>query len=388
LSQSVPPASLAGSVIEFGRLLKENGIAISVPSVMNALSGVSRVGVQNPSDFRTVLRAVFVARVEESPTFDRLFKTFWLEGDSHIISDGLRCESSSERETTESDDAEGQLEEVLAEESISVSQEQDAWNVQPYSMYSPKEFLRDKDFKDVPEGEDQKMARLIRELLAPLLRRVRTRKKPAAYGAAVDIRRLLRRNVAYGGEIFELPRMRNTFRIKKILFLCDVSGSMDPYLRFILRFIKELQACPTKVETFVFATQLHRVTRYLAHLPFPRALKEIAGQVRDWSGGTRMGECLHELTTLHGDSFLRPSTVVLIHSDGWDRGDADLLDRQMSKIHNRVYRILWINPLLGGRSYEPTCRGMKTALPYVDSFLPGHNLAGLATVVGTLRGLL
>ena len=192
----------------------------------------------------------------------------------------------------------------------------------------------------------------------------------------------------YGGDILDLPRVRPRRRIRRLVFLCDVSGSMNLYLRFMLRFIKELQDIPAKVETFVFATQLSRITPLLSSLPFEAALEKVGLTVRDWHGGTRIGSCLHQFTSLHGGGMLGSSTVVLIFSDGWDRGDPCLLESEMTKIRLRCYRLIWINPLLGGPMYEPTCRGMRIALPHIDSFLPGHSVAALERLVGTLRSIM
>jgi uncharacterized protein with von Willebrand factor type A (vWA) domain len=267
-------------------------------------------------------------------------------------------------------------------------QEEEAWASRPYIIYSSRHVLRDHDFKDVPDSHDARIAHLIREMLSPLLRRMGIRRRPFSHGTALDFRQVMRRSVRYGGEIFELPRLKPRRRIKRLVFICDVSGSMNPYLKFMLRFIREIQALPTKVETFVFATRLHRITQPMRRLPFPQAVREIARTVKDWSGGTRIGACLQQLTTFRGGAMLSPSTVVLIHSDGWDRGEIDVLEKEMARIHRKAYRVIWINPLLGGASYEPTCRGMQAALPHVDSFIPGHNIAGLERLAGTLRGLL
>ncbi len=251
-----------------------------------------------------------------------------------------------------------------------------------------RRYLRDQDFKEVPNNLDRRIDHLIKEIVAPLLRRLGARRRAAAVGTNLDFRRLLRKNVQYGGEIFELPRLRQRLRIKRLVFLCDVSGSMNPYLRFMLRFIKEVQELPTRVETFVFATRLSRITPLLARLPFPKAMEAIGKTVRDWHGGTRIGSCLQQFNSFRGGSMLTSSTVILIFSDGWDRGDPLVLEREMRKLHLRSYRIVWINPLLGGASYEPTCRGMSTALPHIDSFLPSHNITSLERLAGTLRGIL
>jgi len=384
-ARPIPDRSLASALISFGRLLKDNGFSVSVPAVMDALEGVSKIGVEDIEDFRTVLQATFLSRVEEYAAFDRMFREFWLSGDKSDEEEAPGDESSL---GTGGEAVPQAAEDIIAEAGISDSQEHHAWQARPYVIYSPREVLREQDLRDVPAGEDPRMARLIREILAPLIRRLGVRKRPVRNGSDLDFRRLLRNNLRYGGEIYELPRLKPKRRIKKLVFLCDVSGSMDPYLRFMLRFIKEIQEIRTRVETMVFSTRLHRITPFLRHLPFARAMEEVAHTVQEWSGGTRIGACLAEFTSFRGGAMLGPSTVVLIHSDGWDRGDAALLEREMAKIQRRCHRVLWINPLLGSREYEPSCRGMKRALPYVDLFLPGHSVSALERLARFLSVLL
>ena len=256
-----------------------------------------------------------------------------------------------------------------------------------YVLYSPRESLRGMDLTALALENDEKISRLIREIVAPLVRRLGTRGRRSRRGTALDLRRLLRKTVQQGGEILDLPRLKPKPRIKKLVFLFDVSGSMNAYLSFMLRFAAELQSLPTRVEVFVFATRLTGITRLLAIKPFHRALSEIGRTVRDWSGETRIGDCLGEFNATDGGTLVGPSTAVVIHSDGWDRGDISTLAREMERLHRRAYRVLWINPLLGGHAYEPTCRGMKAALEHVDFFLPGHNAAGVERVARTLQKL-
>jgi uncharacterized protein with von Willebrand factor type A (vWA) domain len=354
---------------------------------MDALAGVSVTGVPNVNDFKTVLRSNFMTRVEDGPIFERLFAEFWFQA-------GDRLEQEEAEASGEPSEGPGGTEPfseadmILAAAGMFPSQEEAAWDSRPYVIYSPHEVLKERDFKEIPAGDDARIESLIREIVHPLFKRVGARKRRFWRGVTLDFRKLFRRNVLYGGDIVEIPRLRPKRRLKKLVFLCDVSGSMNPYMRFMLRFIRELHEMPTKVETCVFATRLTRITPLLRRLPFPRAMEEIGHTVRDWSGGTRIGSCLEAFTSSFGESLLRPSTVVLIHSDGWDRGDVRVLEREMARIQRRAYRVIWINPLLGGASYEPTCRGMKTALPYVDAFLPGHNVLGLERVAGALRTLL
>jgi hypothetical protein len=386
--KSIPESSLAAAVISFGRMLKEAGFTISIPSIMDALEGISRVGPGDLQTFKTVLKATFMTRIEESDPFERLFNEFWFEGPAGEVEEAFSKTGAADESSQFDDEMSPEEGLFLDEAAISESQEQDARIAQDYVIYSPREILREHDFKDIPAGYDDRISRIIREILAPLLRRSGVRKRAVPYGPVLDFRKIMRWNVRYGGEIVELPRLKPRRRIKRLVFLCDVSGSMNPYLRFILRFIKEIQQIPTRVETFVFATRLHRITPLLSRLPFARALLEVSHTVKDWSGGTRIGACLDEFSAFRGGAMLGSSTVVLIHSDGWDRGDIGSLETAMARIHRRAYRVLWINPLLGGPSYEPTCRGMQAALPHIDSFIPGHSIAGLERLAGTLRGLL
>jgi hypothetical protein len=385
---TLPEGSIASAIIDFARRLKEAGFLVSTQSVMDALDGVRLVGLESLPDFKTTLQASFMTRIEETPAFERLFREFWIDR-FRVSEAGPEQGGSAEPNVAEDGPSQPEDDSIfLAETGAADSQEKEAWNARAAVIYSPREALRDQDFRDLTQGDDPRIDRLIQEILRHLIRREGSRKRPTNHGISIDFRRLLRKSLQSGGEIYELPRLKPKLRLKKIVFLCDVSGSMNPYLRFMLQFIRRFQEVRTKVETFVFATRLSRVTPLLAHAPFSQALTRISEMVKDWSGGTRIGACLNALIAAHAPEMLRPSTVVIVHSDGWDRGDPELLDRAMNSIRRRVYRIIWINPLLGTLSYEPTCRGMKTALPYIDAFLPGNSISGLERVAGTLRGLL
>ncbi len=384
---TLPETSLVHALMAFSRLLKEHGFAASTHSILDALAAVKCVGLEDFQDFKTVLKAVFMTRVEEHALFERLFNEFWIS--RLLTKEESPAEIPDEEYSGDGAEHEPESAEIsLAEAGSGPSQEQQADSAAAHVIYSPAEVLRQQDFGDVPEARDQRIAQLIQEIVAPLLRRTAAKRRHASSGVQLDFRKLLRRNAAYGGEIFELPRLRPKPRIRRLVFLCDVSGSMNRHVQFMLQFIKGLQALPTRVETFVFATRLHRLTPLLRHASLSRVMEEVARTVLDWSGGTRIGACLREFTSFRAGGMLGSSTVVLIFSDGWDRGDPELLEKQMKTINRSCYRVLWINPLLGGASYEPTCRGMKTALPFVDLFLPGHNLRSFEMLVGTLRELI
>ncbi len=184
--------------------------------------------------------------------------------------------------------------------------------------------------------------------------------------------------------MIELAWRRRKVRRLKLVLLCDVSGSMDVYSRFLSQFLYGLQSELRGVSTFVFSTRLFDVTPMLRARTFDEALGHVARHVDGWSGGTRIGACLAEFNRRYAKGRLGPRTVVVIISDGWDRGDIEQLAREMRMLKRRAYRLLWLNPLLGNADYQPVAQGMVAALPHVDQFLPVHNLESLARVGRTL----
>ncbi len=354
---------------------------------MSALQGAAEVGVTNCDDFCAALKSAFVKHSEDLALFDHLFNHFWSlktirsdHGTGHEGDEEKRAADGGAKETTF----------VLwaGEVGLSESQEVQAWNERPYCLYSPLETLRRQDLASISVENDAQVARLIRSIIRPLAHYPRWQKRDASSGPSIDFRKMLRKNMQHGGEAYELSRQKPKFKVKKIAFLCDVSGSMNPYLRAMLSFIKEFQRINFRVDTYVFATRLHRITELLKNAPFARALENVATVAQDWGGGTRIGQCLGYFNDLREAGHVGSSTLVVIYSDGWDRGDARELSTQMSRLRRRCYKLLWINPLLGGREYEPTCRGMRTALPYIDFFLPGHNIRSLDRLAKTIHALL
>ncbi|MGC8907428.1 MAG: vWA domain-containing protein [Desulfomonilaceae bacterium] len=383
----MPTNSLLHATGAFAALLRDHGFFVSLPDIMSALHAVGGVGVANRQDFCAALRSAFVKRSEEIPLFDYLFNQFWSLETLGVNKDAGHEED--EEKSAADDGVRGTTFALWAGEvGVSESQEVQAWNERPYCLYSPLETLKRQDLASIPVENDAQLARLIRSIIRPLARYPRWQKRDAASGLSIDFRKMLRKNLQHGGEVYELPRQKPKLKVKKIAFLCDVSGSMNPYLRSMLSFIKEFQRINLRVETYVFATRLHRITDLLKNAPFARALERIAATAQDWGGGTRIGECLGHFNALREAGSAENSTLVVIYSDGWDRGDARELNTQMSRLRRRCYKLLWINPLLGGRGYEPTCRGMRTALPYIDFFLPGHNIRSLDRLAKTIHALL
>ena len=243
--------------------------------------------------------------------------------------------------------------------------------------YSALELLRHKDFAKLTPAELAEVKRLIQAMAWQLEQRRTRRKIRASHGSTVDMRRLLRYNLRYGGELLQLPWRCPKFKRRPLVVICDVSGSMEQYSRILLKFIYAISNGLDRVEAFVFSTRLTRITRQLKGGEVDAALDQVMAAIRDWGGGTRIGEALKRFNYEWGRRVLGQGALVLIISDGLDRGDIALLDREMARLQLSCQRLIWLNPLLGSTNYQPLARGIQTALPYVDDFLPLHNVASL-----------
>ncbi|RIK17205.1 MAG: hypothetical protein DCC52_17045, partial [Chloroflexi bacterium] len=207
-----------------------------------------------------------------------------------------------------------------------------------------------------------------------------------------DARATMRRNLKYGGELLEPLWRKTKFKPRPLVVLCDISGSMENYSRMLLHFVHALRArrdryVATHTECFVFGTRLTRITRQLRTRSVERALRDVADSVADWSGGTRIGDALKTFNFVWARRVLRPGAVVLIISDGWDRGYPQLLAREMARLRRNVARVIWLNPLIASDDYAPLTQGLQAALPYVDDFLPAHNFSSLEDLAHLLSRL-
>jgi len=244
-------------------------------------------------------------------------------------------------------------------------------------MYSPTERLSRKDFGKMSEQELRQVQRLIssmaQQMATVLSRRQKARKK--AHG--IDASRTLRHSLRYGGEVVQLMRRGPKIGKTKMVLLCDVSGSMDVYTKFLLQFLYGVQNGLRGVETIVFSTRMSRITSLLRRRHIDAALELISEAVHDWSGGTKIGQCLKEFNDTMAPNMVTSKTLVVMISDGWDTGDTAVLDAEMARLRSHAYRIIWLNPLLGNPTYQPLCKGMQTALPYVHDFMPVHSAESL-----------
>jgi uncharacterized protein len=263
-------------------------------------------------------------------------------------------------------------------------QEQPPPESDPMMTYSAVEVLREKDFATLSEQELHTVTALIHHIeWQPDLRRTR-RKKAAGHGSHLDMRRVLRNGLRYGGETIELAWQRPKLKRRPLVVLCDISGSMELYTRVLLQFLYAITHGLHQVEAFAFGTRLTHITRPLQQTDINTALQQAACAVNDWGGGTRIGDSLKAFNYEWARRVLGHGPTVLIISDGWDRGDLELLGREIARLQLSCRRLIWLNPLMGAPEYKPLAQGIQTILPCVDDFLPVHNLASLERLAANL----
>jgi hypothetical protein len=374
------------NLLAFGRALKQLGVKISLSQVIDAARAVEFVDLADKGDFRSLLQSNLVLQKEDFPVFDMLFDYFWREQSYERVPmetleiQGTPTESGAE----EGGDEEG-LEEAAAE--TVAAENVPLENLDEFSVptYSPQELLNRKDFSEMGVEESRAIARAILLIATKIATQISRRKKLGRKGNVVDPRWTMRKNMKYGGEIIDLVNRKRRIKKTRVVLLCDVSGSMDCYSRFLIQFMYGLQNELWGVETFVFSTSLSRITHLIRTKDIANALEKISGSILGWSGGTNIGRSLHTFNRNFAPSMVTHRTVVVIISDGWDRGDVSLLEREMQDLKRRCKKIIWLNPLLASDNYEPLCKGMQAALPYLDLFLSVHNVNSLITLGRTLQ---
>jgi len=251
--------------------------------------------------------------------------------------------------------------------------------------YSPQALSQTEQMQEISFTADRGLYETINRLLQPLANRISRRFQYTVRGKEVSLRKILRKNMQFGGELILLDFRKKKIKKRRVIFFCDVSGSMDIYTLMILQFIHALRQIDRQTEIFFFSTDLSRATQQFEQGDFASAMTQFPEVISDWGGGTRIGHCLKLFNETYGARQLSGKDIVMIFSDGWDRGEIDLLDSQMAFLKRKAYKIIWLNPLMGTRDYEPICRGMSAALPYVDYFLPMGNLKDMRSISQTLK---
>ena len=390
-------ARLGRNVIVFGRALRANGFRAQPDRMVLLAQALDVVGLHSREDAKAASRAVLARSADEARRFDAAFDVFWTS---------LTGESGREEKVPREPDDAGVPRPPDGREIPSAPPASAVRSAGPpppddrtenrtnslhaidgdrTSTYSFAEGLYQKDFSHLTERELERARELTRRQVWDLGRRRTRRMQRGHGGGAFDSARTLRSSLRRGGEIVSLDTKVRKTKQRDLVLLCDISGSMDRYSRLLLQFVHTVRHAVGNVEAFVFGTRLTRITRQLRHREIRQALDDVAGSVVDWAGGTRIGESLHAFNHRWARRVLGRGAVVVIISDGWDRGDIDLLAREMQRLQRSAYRLIWLNPLLGSAGYRPQTVGMKAALPYIDNFLPAHNLKSLIQLATLLQ---
>lgn len=365
-----PSGHLLHNLLYFGRLLRAMGLDVQPDGVSNLVKATTWVVIDHRQDFYNAARTIFVRRQQDLVAFDQAFDQFWRVH-------GIR-ELSSKVEKRER----------LVTEATGKRPQSGSSMASPITMqYSYKEVLRQKDFAAMDRDELDAIRPILRELTWKLGKR-RTRRWRTSGQREIDVRLTLRESLRHEGEPLELHRRSRQSRPRNLVVLADISGSMERYSNLLLHFIFGLSgSLAQSVEAFVFGTRLTRISRYLRGHDVDRALAAVAQRVPDWSGGTRIGQALKTFNYQWARRVLARGAVVMLVSDGWDRGEVELLRTEMARLQRSSFRLIWLNPLLGSPDYEPLTRGMQAALPFVDDFLPMHNLSSMQDIARRLESL-
>lgn len=376
---------LLRNMVLFGRLLRAVGLDVTPTQILDLVEGLKYIDIRRRQDFKDTARTILVSRYEHTPLFDHAFDLFWQAREEDTLAQidlgqllqkrpqakeeilSVQKARGSDKGGSESESEEPEIEKILT--------------------YSARELLRRKDFAELTSEELIEIKRLMQEMIWDLQKRRTRRKVRASHGAHLDMRRAFRQNLRYGGEMLQLARRRPKLKRRPLVVIADISGSMERYARILLKFIYVISSGLDKVEAFAFGTRLTRITHQLKAKDIDTALDQATTQIQDWGGGTRIGESLKMFNYNWGRRVLGQGAIVLIISDGWDRGDIDLLKRELHRLQLSCQRLIWLNPLLGSENYEPLTRGIQAALPYTDDFLPVHNLASLEQLGDLLQNL-
>lgn len=376
-------AGLIENIVRFSYLLRDNGISVSLPAVLDTIECLPLIDISSLQAFQCLLRINFISRKEDLARFDALFYKFWLPGEQTH----LKIQTEDPAESEEEPDNLSSLQKKITYQKT--SGDASTHSVKQWALrYSPRAQAKTEQMHELNFEGSRDLYETIIRILQPLANRISRRFQYTVSGKEISLRKILRKNMQFGGELILLDFRKKKIKKRRVIFLCDVSGSMDIYTLMILQFIHALKEIDRQTEIFFFSTDLSRATHQFAQGDFTSAITQIPGVISDWGGGTRIGHCLQLFNESFGTRQLSYRDIVMIFSDGWDRGEIDLLDSQMAFLKRKTYKIIWLNPLMGTRDYEPICQGMSAALPYVDYFLPMGNLNDLRSISQTLKKMM
>jgi uncharacterized protein with von Willebrand factor type A (vWA) domain len=387
---------LARNIVHFARALRRAGLPVGPGRVIEAIRAVAAAGFTARADFYWTLHAVFVSRPEHRQVFHQMFRLYWRDPRylEHMMALLLPAVRGVQEETPAAAAARraaealldgaggpppGQEEEAGEEERIEIDASATA---------SAEERLRSLDFEQMSTAEVAEAKRMLARLALPVRPLPSRRLGPEPAGPRADWRRTFRASLRQGGEVLRIERRAPATRWPNLVVLCDISGSMAQYSRLVLHFVHAVANRQgqgwARVHAFTFGTRLTNITRQLRQRDADAALAAAGAEAQDWQGGTRIGDCLHAFNRDWSRRVLGQGAVVLLISDGLDRGDAGALGREMERLHLSARRLLWLNPLLRWEGFAPRAAGIRAMLPHVDAFRAGHSIASLEALAAAI----
>jgi uncharacterized protein with von Willebrand factor type A (vWA) domain len=361
------------NLLLFTNALRQAGISIALDQVLDLAHALELVDVGQRAQVYHAARCILINRKEDMGLFDKLFDLFWRAPVPTEESGQQKMPVAPRHDPPRR--ASLNLATLMAERARLGDPEVDL--ADKSGSFSAAEILQSKDFSRLTPTELATIKRLIQSMRWRVSLRETRRQIPDRQGQNLNLRRVMRSCVKHGAVPLKLTWKSRKFKVRPVIILADISGSMEKYTRLLLQFAYSVSRGLGQVECFVFGTRLSRITPQLRTKNIDRALNEVAENVFDWSGGTRIGESLHAFNRQWSKRVLRRGAIVLIISDGWERGDVSTLRQEMRYLQHRCYRLIWLNPLLGQTTYQPLVEGMAAALPFIDDFLPIHNLQSL-----------
>ncbi len=397
---------LLGEAVGFGRALRAARLAIDIGAAVDFARALTLVDIGDREQVRAAGEAIFVRRRDDREVYDAVFDRWWRRRNRRQVGHFEPPPLPSPNAPAEAETEDGAAEPVAGtdasdqqpdERGIPIPSDGDEGAdddsdiegivISP-DAYSQGEVLRHREFDRMTPAELREAERLV-DLLVPRLERRRTRRYELhSHGRRLAPRAMFRRNLGTGGQLMTWVWRRPIREPRSLVVLCDISGSMERHSRLLLRFVQALSAASeVRTESFVFGTRLTRVTRLLRDRDRDRALARVSDAVNDWAGGTRIGESFRTFNQHWARRTLRTSGVVIVVSDGWDRGDPALVAAETARLRRNCHRLVWLNPLAGTPGYQPLAGGMRAAFPYIDDFLPAGTVANLERLGEILGGV-
>ncbi|MEM7331596.1 MAG: VWA domain-containing protein [Chloroflexota bacterium] len=360
------------NTLTFTRMLRIAGIPISLDQSVEFAEGLTLIDIGNREQVYYTARALLLNRQENLRLFDTIFNRFWRQvtGQSQRAQPMPIAPRHNVKRQERFD-----ISTYMAFKARQGDQEIELQD--KVGTFSDIEILKKRPFSEMMPEELETIKRLISRMKWRMSERETRRRVPKSAGDQLFLRKMMRKSLTTGGTPIQMHYSSRKIKERPLILIADISGSMETYSRLLLQFFYSLAHSLKKVESFVFATRLTRITHQLKIKNIDTAVDQAAREVNDWSGGTRIGESIHIFNHLWSRRVLRRGAVVIIISDGWERGDPTQLKKEMRYLQHRTHRLIWLNPLAGKQTYQPRVEGMMSALPYIDDFLPIHNLQSL-----------